>query len=72
VYCTDPSAGGLSQVEIEGAGFEWRPLADELSRLQVDGTTPTGDRADRNSLPFFFVANPALGLWSTADRLDGF
>ena len=49
VYCTDPATGGLTQTEIEGAGFEWRPLGDELSRLQVDGTTPTGDRADRDS-----------------------
>lgn len=71
VYCTDPAAGGLSQAEIEGAGFEWRPLGEELGRLQVGGTTPTGERVDLDDRPFYFVANPAMGLWSTADRLGG-
>lgn len=70
VYCTDPAAGGLSQAEVEGAGFEWRPLADELDRLQVGESTPTGERSDLDHQPFYFVANPALGLWSTAERLD--
>ena len=71
VYCTDPAAGGLSQAEVEGAGFAWRSLADELGRLQVDGSTPTGERVDLDDQSFYFVANPALGLWSTADRLGG-
>ena len=71
VYCTDPAAGGLSQAEIEGAGFGWRPLGEELGRWQVGGTTPTGERVDLDDRPFYFVANPAIGLWSTADRLGG-
>jgi carbohydrate kinase (thermoresistant glucokinase family) len=29
-YCTDPARGGLTDEEIEGAGYAWRPLDAEL------------------------------------------
>jgi len=68
VYCTDPDAGGLTQDEVESVGYGWRPLTEELQHLGVDATTPTGHLHDRDGAPFFFVANPALGLWATANR----
>ena len=70
VYCTDPGAGGLSREEVEGVGYEWRPLGPELDRLGVDGTTATGARADTGGRAFHHIAQPALGLW-TARPLDG-
>jgi len=69
VYCTDPAAGGLSRAEVESVGYEWRSLPDELARLAVDGRAATGRRVDRGGRPYTFIANPALGLWSTAERL---
>ena len=68
VYCTDPDTGGLTRDEVEGVGYEWRSLPAELHRLRVDGTTATGARADGNGAPFTHIANPALGLWATAER----
>lgn len=68
VYCTDPSTGGLTQAEVEGAGFSWRSLPDELARLGVDHRSEPGPRLDTTGQPFEFIANPALGLWATAER----
>ena len=68
VYCTDPKRGGLTSDEVESVGFEWRSLPDELVRLGVDGSTPSGPRTDAESIPFHHIANPALGLWATAAR----
>ena len=65
-YCTDPGRGGLSPGELEQVGYGWRPLAEELSRLRVDGSTPTGPRVDREGRPFTHLANPALGLWAAS------
>lgn len=70
VYCTDPAAGGLTRDEIEGVGYEWRPLQEELERLALAAGAVTGERIDAGGLPYFFVANPALGLWSTAGRME--
>jgi nickel-dependent lactate racemase len=67
-YCTDPSSGGLTRDEVESVGFEWRSLPDELACLGIDARTPTGTRTDRYGRPFEHIANPALGLWATADR----
>jgi nickel-dependent lactate racemase len=70
VYCTDPSAGGLTQSEVEGVGFEWRSLPEEQARLGVDAGSVTGPRVDRDGSPFTFIANPALGLWASRERFD--
>ena len=67
-YCTDPERGGLSPAELEEAGYGWRPLAEELARLGVDGSTPSGPRLDREGGTFTHLANPALGLWASRDR----
>ena len=65
VYCTDPATGGLTREEIEGVGYEWRSLPEELHRLGVASDTPTGERTDRNGAAFTHIANAALGLWTS-------
>jgi nickel-dependent lactate racemase len=62
-YCTDPDAGGLTPEELDSVGYGWRSLADELARLGVDATTPTGPAVDARGERFAHVAQPALGLW---------
>ena len=65
-YC--PGAGGLSREEIEGVHYQWADLDAMLARYPVqklqDGwnTAEDGER-------FFFIRNPALGLWAYRDRL---
>jgi len=68
-YCTDPATGGLTREEIEGAGYGWRPLGEELDRLSVDTAATGGHRQDVDGNEFLYIPNPALGLWSahTAD-----
>ena len=68
VYCTDPATGGLTRDEVEGVGYEWRSLPEQLDRLGVDGATASGSRVDHDGTPFTHIANPALGLWATAAR----
>lgn len=69
VYCTDPVSGGLSREEVEGVGYEWRSLPDELARLGISADSNSGSYRDQEARPFDHIASPALGLWSTADRL---
>ena len=64
VYCTDPDSGGLSREEVEGVGYEWRPLPAELARLGVDGTSASGPHLDGGGQAFHHIAQPGLGLWT--------
>lgn len=70
VYCTDPNAGGLTRAEVEGVGFEWRSLAEEMRHLGVTSVTATGQRMDSEGRSFDFIANPALGLWASSHRIN--
>lgn len=67
VWCTDP-ATGLTKGEVEAVGYDWCDLTDAMARFGIDETTSSGPRIDCDGTPFTFIANPALGLWSTADR----
>ncbi len=57
VYCP----GGLSREEIEGVGYEYADLAEMQSRYDV-ARLRDGWNHDAGQ-PFFFIRNPALGLW---------
>ncbi|MEQ9450984.1 MAG: lactate racemase domain-containing protein [Pseudomonadales bacterium] len=63
-YCP----GGLTRDEIEGVGYGYADLQAMLERYPPDrlrdGWQSPGDE------PFFYISNPALGLWASADRLD--
>jgi nickel-dependent lactate racemase len=65
-YCP----GFLSREEIEGVGYRWGDIGEMTRRYPPDRL-----RAGWNSLDgeeVFFVPNPALGLWGTAERFgDG-
>ncbi len=67
-YCTDPDRGGLTQAEVESVGYRWRLLPEVLAELDLDPKARSGPRRDRDGAPFEHIANPALGLWSVADR----
>ncbi len=61
---------GVSRQEIESVGYRWANLDTALRRYNPEGRlagyhrTPDGEE-------FFFVPNPALGLWSTESRMRG-
>lgn len=64
-YCP----GHLTQAEIEGVGFRYGDLATMTDRYNPkalqDGWNRTPDGED-----VYYISNPALGLWGTADRFE--
>ncbi|MBL8966150.1 MAG: D-mannonate epimerase [Spirochaetaceae bacterium] len=62
-YCTER----LSRAEVEGAGFGWLPLRGAEARFGL-GAAPAEGWNEGPEGRFFYVSNPALGLWRRAAR----
>jgi hypothetical protein len=60
-YCPGPF---LSRGEIESVGYEWGDLDQALSRYGAPALRPGWNT--RGGERFFYVPNPALGLWQFA------
>jgi nickel-dependent lactate racemase len=65
-YCPGP---GLSRQEIESVGFEWGDIGAAMARYDV-GALATGWNTGADGERFFFVPNPALGLWALNDTFN--
>jgi hypothetical protein len=61
-YCP----GQMTRDEVEGAGYEYGDLRSMLARYPPDRLESGWNRVDGEDV--YYVANPALGLWGTADR----
>jgi nickel-dependent lactate racemase len=70
--------GSLSREETEGAGYRWGDPARTAMRFDLEGLESprvpaeipaTGWRKDRDGEEYFFIDNPALGLWAHESRL---
>ncbi len=59
-YCTDPEL--MSRDEMEGVGFEWRPVADAMREYDVSNLR------DGAQDGLYYVSAPAQGLWSVRDK----
>lgn len=64
-YCP----GQLTQEEIEGVGYQYRDLQEALDFYQPE-TLAEGWNTDRDGNEFYFIPNPALGLWAAKSRLS--
>jgi len=62
-YCPGP---GVSRKEIESVGFEWGDIGEASARYDVHKLA-TGWNTGSDGERFFFVPNPALGLWALRD-----
>lgn len=60
--------GELSREEIEGVGFEYGDLEMMIKRYNPDKLAHGWNIVDGEEI--FFVANPGLGLWAHASRLE--
>lgn len=59
-YATDPDK--MSKEEINGVGYQWMDIREACK--QYDPNTLTdGFHTDANGEEFYFVKNPATGLW---------
>lgn len=59
---------GVSRQEIESVGYAWEDLEKARARYQPEGRT-SGWYETADGEAFFFVQNPALGLWSTREKM---
>ncbi len=65
-YCTEL----LTREEVEGAGFAYMPFREAQARYCSGGvsdgynTLPSGDR-------FYYISNPAIGLWADREKFNG-
>lgn len=64
-YCP----GHLTQEEIVSAGFNYAPL-DEMIQKYDPSYLKDGFNTLRSDEKVFFISNPALGLWSSKERLN--
>jgi len=65
-YCPGP---GLSRQEIESVGFEWGDIGEAMKRYDARKLA-TGWNTGAGGEKFFFVPNPALGLWALRDNFS--
>jgi nickel-dependent lactate racemase len=65
-YCP----GHLTREEIEGVGFRYGDLA-ALAERYAPGRLQDGWNRLPDGEEVFFISNPALGLWGTAERFGG-
>jgi len=65
-YCPGP---GLSRQEIESVGYEWGDMGAAMARYDVSKLA-TGWNTGADGEKFFFVPNPALGLWALRDTFN--
>jgi len=65
-YCP---GSGLSRQEIESVGYEWGDIGAAMARYDVNKLA-TGWNTGADGEKFFFVPNPALGLWALRDTFN--
>jgi nickel-dependent lactate racemase len=63
-YCP----GHLTKEEIESVGFRYHNLADMVTKYNPE-TLKDGFNTMADGEEVFFISNPALGLWSSKERL---
>ncbi|RHY33648.1 hypothetical protein DYB32_001474 [Aphanomyces invadans] len=65
---------GLAKEEVEGVGFEYAKLEDMLALYQVDGRqdgwNTTVDPVTGTERSFYYISNPAMGLWAYEGRFE--
>lgn len=65
-YCP----GHLTKEEVEGVGFSYGDLKEMSAKYPVD-KLQDGWNVDATGERFFYVSNPAIGLWAYRGRFEG-
>jgi len=60
--------GGLTQAEIEGAGFDYGDLKRMAERYSPEELRYGYNQVDGEDI--FFITNPGLGLWAYRGKMD--
>ena len=64
-YCP----GHLTQQQIEDVGYQYADLDEMMARYQPEGRSD-GWHTDADGQRFYFIGNPAMGLWAARSRLQ--
>jgi nickel-dependent lactate racemase len=65
-YCP----GHLTKDEIEGVGFKYASLDEMRDRYQPSKLKDGWQKDPKSGEEFFFISNPALGLWAVESRFQ--
>lgn len=65
-YCP----GHLTKEEIEGVGFKYGDLSEMLDKYNVKEMKTGWQKDGQSGEEFFFIKNPALGLWAVKSRFE--
>jgi len=65
-YCPGP---GLNRQDIESVGFAWGDIGQAMAHYDI-GSLATGWNTGADGDRFFFVPNPALGLWALRSNFN--
>ena len=68
-YCPGKEAGNLSKKEIESVGFQYGDL-DMMCKKYRPQSLMDGFHKLPDGEEFFYISNPALGLWAFRDRFS--
>ncbi|OQS07616.1 hypothetical protein THRCLA_00387, partial [Thraustotheca clavata] len=69
IYACSPT--GLQKDEVEGVGFEYAPLQTMLDYYGIKDPTNTSDGWHTvNGRHFYYISNPAMGLWAYKGRFE--
>lgn len=60
--------GNLSKEEIESVGYKYADLKEMSDLFQIEDKT-TGFHLDSTGEEFYYIQNPALGLWSYEENI---
>lgn len=63
-YCPGPA---VSKAEIESVGFKYGDLDAIMAEYNIENLKD-GWNTDSNGNEFYYISNPALGLWAHPDR----
>ena len=63
-YCP----GHLTRDEIEGVGYQYRDLEEAIAFYEPE-TLKDGWQVDKDGNRFYYISNPALGLWAATSRI---
>lgn len=64
-YCTQK----VTKEEVEGVRFNWMPYA-QMAEIYDPKALTDGWHTGADGKPFFYISNPALGLWADKSKFE--
>ena len=66
-YCPGNESNNLNQQEIESVGFKYDNLKEKIKQYDPQ-KLKDGWNIDSNGEEFYYISNPAIGLWAVRER----